>query len=141
MGIKAKDLEEGAKGMTAKEMLSLFEKFLKDVEAEGYEHVPTISVFADSIGKSRADVFEWFRLHPTESGQMREMCADTLATGAMLKKYDARVTSFALKNWCGWDEAPQKKAQKSTKKADEKAAKDALEEYVATERRAAFKVV
>lgn len=141
MGIKAKDLEKGAKGMKAREMLSCFEDFCKWVEANEYETVPTISTFADYIDKSRADVHEWFRLHPTESTQMRDMCADTLATGAMLKKYDARVTSFALKNWCGWEEAPQKKGQKASKKADEKHAKEALDTYIATERAVAFKVV
>lgn len=127
--------------MSAREMLTQFEAFLKWVESCNYETVPTISTFADYIEKSRADVHEWFRLHPTESGQMRDMCADTLATGAMLKKYDTRITSFALKNWCGWEDTPQKKGQKGSKKADEKEAKDALDEYIAAERRVAFKVV
>lgn len=140
MGIKAKDLIKGVKGMSESEMFNLFEQFLKDVESEGYQIVPTLSAFADYIDKSRADVHEWFRTHPTASKQMRDMCADTIASGAMLKKYVPNVTNFALKNWCGWEEAPQKKGSKSKEVADEKAAAEKLEAYAA-ERRRAFKVV
>jgi hypothetical protein len=120
-------------------MLSEFEGFLKMVEAEGYKVVPTISAFADFIEKPRADVHEWFRLHPTESKQMRDMCADTIASGAMLKKYVPNVTNFALKNWCGGEEAPQKKSSKTKDTADEKVASERLERYISTEKR--FKVV
>ena len=138
-GITAKDLNSGVAGMSAKTMLGKFEEFLKTVESNGYSIVPTISSFADFIEKPRADVHEWFRLHPTESKQMRDMCADTIASGAMLKKYVPNVTNFALKNWCGWEEAPQKKSSKSRETADEKKAREAIETYVSTERK--FKVV
>lgn len=138
--ITAKDLTEGAKGMSASEMTSAFEAFLKDVESGGYEIVPTISAFADFMEKSRADVHEWFRVHPTESKQMRDMCADTIASGAMLKKYVPNVTNFALKNWCGWEEAPQKKGKTSKEVADEKMAAEKLDAWAA-ENRKKFKVV
>ena len=138
--ITAKDLTEGAKGMSASEMTSAFEAFLKDVETNGYEIVPTISAFADFMEKSRADVHEWFRVHPTESKQMRDMCADTIASGAMLKKYVPNVTNFALKNWCGWEEAPQKKGKTSKEVADEKMAAEKLDAWAA-ENRKKFKVV
>ena len=127
--------------MSAKTMLQRFEEFLKSVEDDGYKIVPTISAFADFIEKPRADVHEWFRIHPTESKQMRDMCADTIASGAMLKKYVPNVTNFALKNWCGWEEQPQKKTSKSKKTADEKKAKEALDAYIAAERRKGLKVV
>ena len=138
-GITAKDLQSGVKGMSASTMLRNFEEFLKSVETDGYKIVPTISAFADFIEKPRADVHEWFRLHPTESKQMRDMCADTIASGAMLKKYVPNVTNFALKNWCGWEEAPQKKSSKTKDTADEKVASERLERYISTEKR--FKVV
>ena len=140
-GITAKDLSSGVKGMSASTMLSKFEEFLKSVEDDGYRIVPTISAFADYIEKPRADVHEWFRIHPTESKQMRDMCADTIASGAMLKKYVPNVTNFALKNWCGWEEQPQKKTSKSKQTADEKKAKEALDAYIASERRKGLKVV
>ena len=127
--------------MSASTMLQKFEEFLKRVEDDGYKIVPTISAFADFIEKPRADVHEWFRVHPTESKQMRDMCADTIASGAMLKKYVPNVTNFALKNWCGWEEQPQKKTSKSKQTADEKKAKEALDAYIATERRKGLKVV
>jgi hypothetical protein len=138
-GITATELNSGVKGMSAKTMLGKFEDFLKNVESDGYRIVPTISAFADFIAKPRADVHEWFRLHPTESKQMRDMCADTIASGAMLKKYVPNVTNFALKNWCGWEEAPQKKSSKTKDTADEKVASERLERYISTEKR--FKVV
>jgi hypothetical protein len=139
--ITAKELTSGVKGMSEKTVIGKFEEFLKSVESDGYKIVPTISAFADFIEKPRGDVHEWFRLHPTASKQMRDMCADTIASGAMLKKYVPNVTNFALKNWCGWEEAPTKKGKTSREVADEKKAKEALDAYMAAERRKGFKVV
>ena len=139
--ITAKELTSGVKGMSEKTVIGKFEDFLKTVESDGYKIVPTISAFADFIEKPRGDVHEWFRLHPTASKQMRDMCADTIASGAMLKKYVPNVTNFALKNWCGWEEAPTKKGKTSREVADEKKAKEALDAYMAAERRKGFKVV
>ena len=120
--ITAKDLTSGVKGMPEKTMFARFEEFLKKVEADDYAIVPTISAFADYIEKPRADVHEWFRLHPTASDQMRDMFADTIASGAMLKKYVPNVTNFALKNWCKWEEAPRKIGKTGKEVADEKKA-------------------
>ncbi len=142
MAKTAKELTSGMAGMSARTILNAFEDFLKSVEDNGYEIVPTISAFADYIEKPRADTHEWFRLHPTESKQMRDMCADTIASGAMLKRYVPNITNFALKNWCGWEENGTKnKGQKRKETADEKKAKDALDAYIATERRKGLKVV
>ena len=69
------------------------------------------------------------------------MCADTIASGAMLKKYVPNVTNFALKNWCKWEEAPTKKGKTGKEVADEKKAAEKLDAYMATERRKQFKVV
>ena len=139
--ITAKDLTTGAKGMSERTMITEFEGFLKSVESGGYIIVPTISAFADHIGKSRGDLHEWFRLHPVASKQMRDMCADTIASGALLKKYVPNVTNFALKNWCGWEEAPAKQGKTGKEVADEKKAAEKLDAYMATERRKQFKVV
>ena len=141
-GITAKDMTSGVMGISEHEMLALFESFLKDVENKGYKIVPTISAFADFIEKPRAEVHEWFRIYATASKQMRDMCADTIASGAMLKKYVPNITNFALKNWCGWEENGTKKSgRKSQDAADEKKAKEALDAYIATERRKGLKVV
>ena len=126
--------------MSEKTIIGKFEEFLKTVEADGYKIVPTISAFADFIEKPRGDVHEWFRMHPTASKQMRDMCADTIASGAMLKKYVPNVTNFALKNWCGWEEAPTKKGKTSKEVADEKKAAEKLDAWAA-ENRKRFKVV
>ena len=139
--IVAKDLTSGVKGMSERVMFEQYEAFLKSVEANGYKIVPTISAFADYIDKPRADMHEWFRIHPTASDQMRDMFADTIASGAMLKKYVPNVTNFALKNWCKWEEAPTKKGKTSKEVADEKEAAEKLDAYMAAERRKSFKVV
>ena len=139
--VTAKDLTSGVKGMSESTMFKRFEAFLKEVEANDYKIVPTISAFADYIEKPRADVHEWFRGHPTASDQMRDMFADTIASGAMLKKYVPNVTNFALKNWCKWEEAPKKQGKTSKEVADEEAAKKKLDAYMANERRKSFKVV
>lgn len=135
MGITADDLLNGIKGMTADEVLKAFEDFLLSVEAGGYKIVPSKSAFADYIGQPRADVHEWCRIHPTEDKQMQAMFADTLASGAMLKKYVSNVANFALKNWCGWEEAPQKKSQTSKEAEAEESASKLLDEYYKSERK------
>lgn len=142
--IKAKDLTKGIKGISEAEMVAKCEDFLKDVEMSGvdeegklvklpYNIVPTFSAFADYIGQSRAEMHEWVRLHPAAAGQMKNMVADTLAAGAMYKAYEPRIATFALKNWCGWEEAPQKKDSKRKEVADEKKAKENLREYISAE--------
>jgi hypothetical protein len=133
--VTAEELLTGIKGMSEAEVLHSAEDFFKDVENNGYVIVPTLSAFADYIEQSRADVHEWVRLHPTASKQIAAMCADTIASGAMLKKYVPNVTNFALKNMCGWEEAPKQSSSKSKETADEKKAKSMLDEYMAQERR------
>ena len=137
--------------MSESEVLAKCEEFLKDIETTvrdengevlkpPYGIVPTFSAFADYIGQSRADVHEWLRGHPVAGKSMRDMVADTLASGAMKKAYEARIATFALKNWCGWEEAPPKQASKSKEVADEQKAAEKLENYYASERKK-FKIV
>lgn len=133
--IVAEDLLTGIKGWSEAETLAQAEEFFKKVEDDDYVIVPTLSNFADYIGQSRANVHEWVRLHPVAGKQIASMCADTIASGAMLKKYVPNVTNFALKNMCGWEEAPKKSASKAKETADEKKAKSLLDEYMAQERR------
>ena len=154
-GITAKELTSGIKSISEKEMISKCEDFLKDVEMTVYDEdgkvikkpfgiVPTFSAFADYIKQSRADMHEWVRLHPTAAEQMKAMVADTLAAGAMYKAYEPRIATFALKNWCGWEEAPQKSGTKRKDVATEKKAKENLDAYIETEKKAFnrnFKVV
>lgn len=139
MAVRAKDLTKGIKGMTESEVIGKCEDFLKKVEQGDFDIVPTFSAFADYIKQSRADMHEWVRLHPVAAHQMRDMVADTIAAGAMQKAYESRIATFALKNWCGWEEQPKKKDSKSKDVADETKAATKLEEYMATERK--FKVV
>lgn len=144
--LTADDLIYGIKGMSESDMISKCEEFLKDVESTVCDKdgniikppfgiVPTFSAFADYIQQSRADMHEWVRLHPVAAQQMRDMVADTIAAGAMRKAYEPRIATFALKNWCGWEEQPQKKDSKSKDVADEKKAANKLKEYMAAERR------
>ena len=139
--ITAKDLTSGVQGISEATMVKRFEEFLKGVEADGYAIVPTISAFADYMQKPRGELYKWLRGHPATANNMKEMCADTIASGAMLKKYVPNVTNFALKNWCGWEEAPTKKGKTSREIADEKKAQETLDAYLAAERRKGFKVV
>lgn len=143
-GITASELTKGIKGISEKDMISKCEDFLKDVEMKVVDEegkilklpfgiVPTFSAFADYIGQSRADMHEWVRLHPTAADQMKAMVADTLAAGAMYKAYEPRIATFALKNWCGWEEAPQKSGSKRKEVASEKKAKEDLRAYIEAE--------
>ena len=143
-GITASELTKGIKGISEKDMISKCEDFLKDVEMKVVDEegkilklpfgiVPTFSAFADYIGQSRADMHEWVRLHPTAADQMKAMVADTLAAGAMYKAYEPRIATFALKNWCGWEEAPQKSGSKRNEVASEKKAKEDLRAYIEAE--------
>lgn len=141
MATTAKDLIKGIKGMSESDVMEKCEAWLKGIESNDFELVPTFSAFADYIRQPRADVHEWIRLHPVVGKSMRDMVADTLAAGAMKKAYESRIATFALKNWCGWDEQPAKTASKSKEVADEKKAASKLQEYMASERRNGLKVV
>lgn len=143
-GITAKQLIKGCEGISESEMISKCEEFLKDVEMKVVDEegkliklpfgiVPTFSAFADYIGQSRADMHQWVAGHPTAGERMKAMVADTLAAGAMYKAYEPRIATFALKNWCGWEEAPQKSGSKRKEVASEKKAKEDLRAYIEAE--------
>ena len=138
--------------MSESDVVAKCEDFLKDIESiikdedgsiikKPFEIVPTFSAFADYIGQPRADVHEWIRVHPNAGKQMRDMVADTIAAGSMKKAYEPRIASFALKNWCGWEEAPKDKGRKAKETADEKVAKERLDAYIDDEKLRRFKVV
>lgn len=151
MAVTAKDLTRGMKGKSEAEVLEKCEEFLKDVEStvtdeDGkvikapFSIVPTFSAFADYIGQPRRDVHEWLRIHPAAAKEMKGMVADTIAAGSMKKAYEPRTAAFALKNWCGWEDAPKKQGKTSKEVADEKEAAEKLDAYYANERRKRFKI-
>lgn len=123
------------KNATEDEILEKYEDYLKGIEEDGYKTVPCKSRFADSIGVSRQGMYRWCSLHPHADAKMKAMTADTIASGAMLKKYVPAAAQFALKNWCGWEDSPKvSKAQANRRDSEDKKAKQLLDEYIKEQR-------
>lgn len=132
--ITAEDVEKGILKFNEEQMEDMFEEFLKDVEDNDYAVVPNVSKFADYIGFKRSEVQRWMKQHKYSADKMKELASDTIASGAMLKKYYANTATLVLKNWCGWEEAP-KKTLTSKEEQREKSATEMLNEYIKQERK------
>lgn len=117
--------------MKEDELLELYEQFLDGIEADGYKIIPTKSQFAKSLDVRPSKLYYWLGLHKHCEAKMRDMTADVIASGAMLKKYVPQASALALKNWCGWEDSPKtsKEAEKQSVRKEKKAA-DALDEYM-----------
>lgn len=132
--ITAEDIKNGILQYNESQMLDRFEEFLKNVEDTDYSTVPNLSKFADFLGCKRSEVQRWSKEHKYAADKMKELASDTIASGAMLKKYYATTASLVLKNWCGWEEAP-KQTLTSKEEQREKTATEMLNEYIRDERK------
>jgi len=123
------------KDKSAAEVFALYEKFLDDIEDNGYVKLPSASAFARHLGISRVEVIEWEKQHPYDTPKMKEMTADTIAQGTALKKYSTNAAKLVLKNECDWQENPHNEAQTSSDAKKIKEKEKLLDEYMDEERK------
>lgn len=123
------------KDKSAEHVFALYERFLDEIEDEGYKRLPSTSAFARYLGIPRTEVIEWELQHPYDTPKMKSMCADTIAAGTALRKYSANAAKMVLKNECDWQENPHIEKSDSTDSRKIKEKERLLDEYMDEERR------
>lgn len=90
------------------QLIDLFSAFCRDIEDNGYKVVPTQTAFCrwleDNFEKTdRKTIYNSLnKIFPSIKKDFERLQSDTIASGGMLNKYNATMSIFGLKNWCGW---------------------------------------
>jgi len=95
---------------SGKEIINLWMRYCDEISAEGYVRTPTQTDFSAWLAKNyqatdRRTIYNTLnKIFPEVKHDFDKIRADTIASGAMIGKYHATMTIFALKNWCGWED-------------------------------------
>jgi hypothetical protein len=90
------------------ELIRLWTEYNVEIRANGYIDVPTRSAFCERLTENHKSVdrktiyTSITKYFPNIKKDFLDILSDTLATGAMLGKYNSTMTIFALKNWSDW---------------------------------------
>ena len=89
-------------------LIALWEEFCRSIADDGYITVPTQTAFCRWLEghfekTDRKTIYNSLnKIFPNIKETFERIQSDTVATGAMLGKYQQTMSIFALKNWCGW---------------------------------------
>ncbi len=94
-------------------LLTAWRRFCDGIVADGYVTAPTDTAFIRAIaaehGCDEARVSRAIARHlPAVRDAVDSIRADTIAQGALAGKYPATVSTFVLKNQCGWADKPER---------------------------------
>jgi hypothetical protein len=112
---------------TGDELIALWCEFCNDIVANEFKTVPTQSAFCRWLAQKytatdRRTIYnalnEYF---PNIKKDFEQLQSDTIMQGGMLGKYNATMSIFGLKNWCGWSDSGS-----TNNKTDEPIVEDAL---------------
>lgn len=93
---------------TGQDLIDLWQQFCDYIVESGYCIAPTQTEFSKWLAtvQNRADRKTIYtslnQYFPTIKSDFEAIRADVIAQGAMLGKYHATMSIFALKNWCSW---------------------------------------
>ena len=103
---------------SGEELISLWNDFCNEIIDNEFEKVPTQTAFCRWLGEhysavDRKTIYnslnEYF---PTIKKDFERLQSDTIMTGGMLGKYNATMSIFGLKNWCGWSDTGKRTDEK-----------------------------
>ena len=108
--------------MKAFEMIRLFSEFNEEVINDGFVVVPTQTEFCRWLGRNyektdKKTIYNTLnKIFPDIKKQFEQIQSDTVATGAMLGKYQPTMSIFVLKNWCKWKDRNEVDVGEETRK-------------------------
>lgn len=95
---------------TGEKLIQLWETFCRQIVSEGYQIAPTQTEFCNWLREhcTSTDMKTIYnslnKYFPETKKEFERIRGDVLTQGAMLGKYHATMTIFALKNWCNWSD-------------------------------------
>ena len=96
---------------SGEQLIELWEEFCNEIQDTEYTIVPTQTAFCKWLRENyketdRRTIYNTLNKYfPTIKRDFERVQSDTVAQGAMLGKYQAVMSIFALKNWCGWGDS------------------------------------
>lgn len=96
-------------------LLAAWRRFCDGIVADGYTTAPTDTAFVRAVaaqhGCDEATADRAFLRHlPAVRDTLDGIRADVITQGALAGKYPATVSTFVLKNKCGWVDKPERAA-------------------------------
>ena len=119
MAEKKRNRGQPKKFECGEDMLDLYREFCADIIANDYNDVPTLTSFAMWLGGKidgcdRRTLYNTINKYfPDIKMEFESIRADVVARGTMLGRYQPSMSIFALKNWCGWTDKQDIKADTS----------------------------
>lgn len=108
-------------------LIELWRSFCNSIIENEFNTVPTQSAFCRWLEKEyektdRKTIYNSLnKIFPTIKKDFEQLQSDTIMQGGMLGKYNATMSIFGLKNWCGWSDSGS-----INNKTDEPIVEDAL---------------
>jgi hypothetical protein len=108
-------------------LIELWRSFCNSIIENEFNTVPTQSAFCRWLEKEyektdRKTIYNSLnKIFPTIKKDFEQLQSDTIMQGGMLGKYNATMSIFGLKNWCGWSDSGS-----TNNKTDEPIVEDAL---------------
>ena len=96
-------------------LLDAWRQFGNDVARDGYAIAPTDSAFCRAVAAARGCRVATVEaslatLAPAVQDAIDRVRADIITEGALAGAYPATVSTFVLKNQCGWADKPERAA-------------------------------
>lgn len=95
-------------GNDGQRLIDLWSTFCEEIAESEYSKVPTQTEFCRWLSlryeeTDRKTIYNYLNKYfPTIKAEFEQIQSDTIASGAMLGKYQSTMSIFGLKNWCGW---------------------------------------
>lgn len=99
---------------SAKELINLFMQFCDYIIAGGYTIIPSQTEFCKWLSKNfkntdRRTIYNSLNKYfPDIKKEFEGLQSDLIAQGGMVGKYQSAMSIFVLKNWCRWEDHPQR---------------------------------
>ena len=93
---------------SGQQLIDLWSDFCEEIAESEYRKVPTQTEFCRWLSvrfeeTDRKTIYNYLNKYfPTIKATFESIQSDTIASGAMLGKYNSTMSIFGLKNWCGW---------------------------------------
>lgn len=124
------------------QMVALWSDFCTDIVQNSFYTVPTQTAFCKWLSENYMDtdrrtIYNSLRKYfPEIKRDFEQLQSDVIMQGAMMGKYNATMSIFGLKNWCGWGDGGRVAGRYDDEKQEDALSKALREEAERMEKNA-----
>lgn len=119
---------------SGEELIALWAEFCDSIVDNGFHTIPSQTAFCRWLKEKYKDadrrtIYNSLNKYfPNIKENFEKMQSDTIMQGGMMGKYNATMSIFGLKNWCGWNDSGKAVAGRYGEEKQEDALSKALRE-------------